>query len=46
MLCRRNKMDPFFNQLVVTGFRDGKAFLGYVDLHGSNYEDVTVATGT
>uniref|UniRef100_A0A6B2LGJ7 Proteasome subunit beta n=1 Tax=Arcella intermedia TaxID=1963864 RepID=A0A6B2LGJ7_9EUKA len=42
---RRNKMDPLWNQLVVAGFRDNKPFLGLVDLHGTNYEDVTIATG-
>lgn len=45
MYGRRNKMDPLYNQLVVGGFRDGKSFLGYVDLHGSNYVDDHVATG-
>lgn len=45
MYNARNKMDPFYNQLVVAGHRDGHAFLGYTDLHGSNYVDDTVATG-
>jgi len=46
MYNRRNKMDPYYNQLVIGGFRPGgKAFLGYSDLHGSNYEDDHVATG-
>jgi 20S proteasome subunit beta 7 len=42
---QRNRFDPFWNQLVVAGFKDQQAFLGYVDLHGTNYEDVTLATG-
>ena len=45
MYSRRNKMDPFYNQLVVGGFRDGNSFLGYVDLHGTSYEDNAIATG-
>ena len=36
MYARRNKGDPLWNQLVVGGFRDGKSFLGMVDLHGAH----------
>jgi 20S proteasome subunit beta 7 len=42
---KRNKMDPFWNELVVAGFRDGKAFLGAVDLHGTTYEENIIANG-
>jgi len=45
MYLRRNKFDPLWNQIVVAGCRNGKPFLGTVDLHGTNYEDVTIATG-
>jgi 20S proteasome subunit beta 7 len=45
MYARRNKMDPLWNGLVVGGFRDGKGFLGLVDMYGTTYEDDTVATG-
>jgi len=45
MYSRRNNMDPYYNQLVIGGFHQGKDFLGYVDLQGSSFEDVTVATG-
>lgn len=34
MYARRSKFDPLWNQLVVSGFRDGKSFLGVVDMHG------------
>lgn len=43
---RRNKMDPLLNQVVVAGVeRNGKSYLGYVDLYGTLYEDDYVATG-
>jgi len=45
MYHRRNQMDPFYNQLVVAGYKDGKSLLGYIDLHGTSYEDDTIATG-
>jgi len=45
MYNRRNKNDPFWNQLVVAGFRDGQSFLGLTDLHGTSYEDESIATG-
>jgi hypothetical protein len=44
MYNRRNKFDPLWNELVVAGFRDGKPFLGAVDLIGTMYEDDVVAT--
>lgn len=45
MYNRRNKFDPFYNSIVVGGFREEKAFLGFVDLVGSHFEDDTIATG-
>jgi 20S proteasome subunit beta 7 len=42
---RRNKFNPLWNQLLVAGARDGVPFLGYVDLHGTTYEDNEIATG-
>lgn len=36
MYARRSKFDPLWNQLVVSGFRDGKSFLGVVDMHGES----------
>jgi 20S proteasome subunit beta 7 len=45
MYNRRSRMDPLWNQLVVAGYRDGRAFLGQVDLHGTAFEDDTIATG-
>jgi 20S proteasome subunit beta 7 len=45
MYSRRNKGDPYWNSLVVAGYRAGKSFLGYVDLQGTCYEDDFVTTG-
>jgi len=45
MYSRRNKFDPLWNQLVLAGYSDGNSTLGYSDLHGTSYEDDTVATG-
>lgn len=42
---RRTKVNPLWNELVVGGFRDGEAFLGYVDMYGSNYQENILATG-
>jgi len=44
MYNRRNKFDPYWNEMIVAGFKDGKAFLGTVDLIGTMYEDDYVAT--
>jgi len=44
MYNRRNKFDPLWNELVVAGFRDGKPFLGTVDLIGTMFEDDVIAT--
>eukprot|EP01098_Paradermamoeba_levis_P004332 TRINITY_DN1864_c0_g1_i1.p1 TRINITY_DN1864_c0_g1~~TRINITY_DN1864_c0_g1_i1.p1 ORF type:complete len:246 (-),score=70.43 TRINITY_DN1864_c0_g1_i1:98-835(-) len=45
MYNRRNRMNPLWNNLVLGGFRNGKSFLGLVDLYGTYYEDDTLATG-
>jgi 20S proteasome subunit beta 7 len=45
MYQRRSKFDPLWNALVVGGYRDGRRFLGYVDLKGTMYEAPSVATG-
>lgn len=39
------RMDPLWNSLVVGGFYDNKPFLGTIGMIGTNYTDVTVATG-
>eukprot|EP01125_Pyxidicula_operculata_P021940 TRINITY_DN8776_c0_g1_i1.p1 TRINITY_DN8776_c0_g1~~TRINITY_DN8776_c0_g1_i1.p1 ORF type:complete len:258 (-),score=59.34 TRINITY_DN8776_c0_g1_i1:49-822(-) len=45
MYQQRNEFDPLWNQFVLAGCKSGKPFLGLVDLHGTNYEDDTIATG-
>jgi 20S proteasome subunit beta 7 len=45
MYNRRNKFDPFWNELVVAGYKDGKPFLGCVDLIGTMFEDDIISTG-
>jgi len=45
MYQRRNKGDPLWNSVVVCGFREGKSFLGTVDLVGTCYKDDYIATG-
>jgi len=45
MYNRRNSFDPLYNQLVIAGNRTGKPFLAMVDLHGTSFEDDTIATG-
>jgi 20S proteasome subunit beta 7 len=50
MYQRRSKGDPLWNQLVIGGYRDTEgddsgAFLGYVDLIGTAYEENFIATG-
>jgi len=42
---KRNKGNPYWNQLLVAGSRDGNTFLGYVDLIGTAYEENFIATG-
>jgi 20S proteasome subunit beta 7 len=45
MYQRRNKFDPLWNALVVGGFKEGKSFLGYINLKGTTYQSETIATG-
>eukprot|EP01006_Ploeotia_vitrea_P017868 TRINITY_DN49104_c0_g1_i3.p1 TRINITY_DN49104_c0_g1~~TRINITY_DN49104_c0_g1_i3.p1 ORF type:complete len:207 (+),score=111.30 TRINITY_DN49104_c0_g1_i3:217-837(+) len=45
---RRSRVNPLWNELVVAGVEpgpNGQAFLGTVDLYGSNYEEDIIATG-
>jgi len=41
----RNKFDPLWGEFVIGGFRNGKSYLGVADLHGTAYQDTTIATG-
>lgn len=45
MYQKRCKIDPLWNMLIVGGFRDGEAYLGYTDLYGSHFTDNYMATG-
>ncbi|EGF79626.1 hypothetical protein BATDEDRAFT_16747 [Batrachochytrium dendrobatidis JAM81] len=45
MYGRRSNTNPLWNSLVIGGFRDGKRFLGYVDMLGTTYHSSTIATG-
>lgn len=45
LYARRSKMNPLWNSILVGGFRDGKRFLGYVDLLGTTYSAPSIATG-
>eukprot|EP01101_Sappina_pedata_P013311 TRINITY_DN957_c0_g1_i1.p1 TRINITY_DN957_c0_g1~~TRINITY_DN957_c0_g1_i1.p1 ORF type:complete len:263 (+),score=87.15 TRINITY_DN957_c0_g1_i1:28-789(+) len=45
MYNKRNKFDPWYNQVVLGGYKDGKSFLGMVDMVATNFEDATIATG-
>lgn len=45
MYGRRSKMNPLWNSLLVGGYKDGKSFLGYIDLLGTTYSASTLATG-
>mmetsp|Transcript_65335 Transcript_65335/g.147400 ORF Transcript_65335/g.147400 Transcript_65335/m.147400 type:complete len:251 (+) Transcript_65335:87-839(+) len=45
MYQRRNKMNPLWNNILVAGYKDGKSFLGSVDLIGTAYTDDFLATG-
>lgn len=45
MYGRRSKMNPLWNSLLVGGWKNGKSFLGYVDLLGTTYKASTLATG-
>ena len=45
MYQRRNKGNPLYNSLLVAGFRDGQATLGYIDPLGTAFTDDYCATG-
>ena len=45
MYQKRCKFDPLWNMLLVGGFRNGEAYLGYTDLYGTHFEDNFLATG-
>lgn len=45
MYGRRSKMNPLWNAIILGGIKDGKSFLGYVDLLGTTYQAPTLATG-
>lgn len=45
LYARRSKLNPLWNSLLVGGVKDGKSFLGYVDLLGTTYQASTLATG-
>eukprot|EP01135_Chromosphaera_perkinsii_P009586 Nk52_evm36s1810 gene=Nk52_evmTU36s1810 len=45
MYNRRSKMDPLWNQLVIAGYKDQKALLGFVDKIGVMFEAPYIATG-
>lgn len=45
MYNRRTKMNPLWNTLVVGGYSNGQAFLGYVDKVGVAYTEDTMASG-
>ena len=42
---KRSKGNPLWNQVVIAGVKDGKSFLGSVDLYGTTYVDSLIATG-
>eukprot|EP01112_Ceratiomyxa_fruticulosa_P001656 TRINITY_DN1182_c0_g1_i2.p1 TRINITY_DN1182_c0_g1~~TRINITY_DN1182_c0_g1_i2.p1 ORF type:complete len:263 (-),score=42.98 TRINITY_DN1182_c0_g1_i2:216-1004(-) len=45
MYQRRSKGDPLWNSIIVIGHREGKSFLGTVDLQGTCYKEDYIATG-
>ncbi|KAJ4458251.1 putative Proteasome subunit beta type-4 [Paratrimastix pyriformis] len=45
MYERRSKVNPYWNRVVMAGSKQGKPFLGCVDLYGTHYASPTVATG-
>ena len=42
---KRNKGNPLWNQMLVAGYEKDRAYLGYVDLIGTSYEEDFIATG-
>ncbi|GAA0168798.1 protease [Lithospermum erythrorhizon] len=45
MYNRRNKFDPLWSSLVLGGVKNGKKYLGTVNMIGVHYEDDHLATG-
>lgn len=45
MYGRRNKLDPYWNSILVGGLQNGEPFLGYVNLLGVSYSSPSLATG-
>ncbi|ORM41309.1 Proteasome subunit beta type-4 [Babesia sp. Xinjiang] len=42
---RRSKMNPLWNSAIVAGYSKGVPFVGYSDMHGTQYKDDFVVTG-
>lgn len=42
---KRNKVDPYYNQFLIGGFKSNEPYLGYTDLYGTTYVDNYAATG-
>jgi hypothetical protein len=42
---RRNKFNPLWNEVLVAGYKNGKPFLGQLDMIGTAFEDNCLATG-
>eukprot|EP00299_Pterocystis_sp_00344_P010006 c4378_g1_i1.p1 GENE.c4378_g1_i1~~c4378_g1_i1.p1 ORF type:complete len:248 (+),score=38.16 c4378_g1_i1:1-744(+) len=42
---RRSRFNPLWNSIVVAGHKNGKSYLGFVDLVGTSFTDNFVATG-
>lgn len=42
---RRNKQNPFYNNFVVAGFENGKAYLSSIDLFGTHIKKDWVTAG-
>jgi 20S proteasome subunit beta 7 len=45
MYNRRNKFDPLWNNIIVSGVQDGEPFLGLVTMNGTHYSDSHITTG-
>lgn len=42
---KRSKGNPWYNQLIVGGRKNGKNYLGYIDHQGTTFEEDFIATG-
>ncbi|KAJ2872937.1 Proteasome subunit beta type-7 [Coemansia aciculifera] len=45
MYNRRTKGNPLWNAYVIGGLDNGQKTLGFVDLYGTTYQSMTIATG-